>query len=229
MEKTSKKPTYIKHRERLRKRYLESGIESLQDYEKLELLLTYAISRKDVKPIGKELLDGFENIRAILDADLKDIKKVDGIGEKSAVLIKLVRDLCTVYLHEKVVGKDVFTSPEKVYDFCRLKLGSNKNEYFMVLFVSSKNELIHNETLSVGTIDNVPIYPRTIIKLALEKNASGVILVHNHPSGNTSPSDSDKKITKDLVRISNKLDIRVLDHVIVSKDSYFSFIRNNLL
>ncbi len=160
---------------------------------------------------------------------MNDLLKVKGIGENSSVLIKIIRDLCTLYLEEKVLKKDVFISPEKVVEFCRLKLGPNYNECFMVLLVNSKNELISYEIISEGTINNVPIYPRKIVELVLDKNASGVILVHNHPSGNTKPSGSDNNITAELVKIASSLDIRVLDHIIVSKNSHFSYLENNLI
>ena len=125
------KPAHIKHRERLRQKFTNSGIESLADYEKLELLLTYAIPRKDVKPIGKALIKRYKHLSNVLDADIDDLKEVKGIGDSSAVLIKLLRELPTLYLEEKTKGKDLLKSPEFVVNFCRMKLGANPNELFL--------------------------------------------------------------------------------------------------
>lgn len=224
-----KKPAYINHRERLRQKFTDSGIESLQDYEKLELLLTYAIPRKDVKPAGKALLDKFGTLASVLDADLEELKKVQGVGHYSALMIKLARDISTVYLGQSASAKDLLQSPESVVNYCRMRLGELEEEAFMAVFVNTKNRLIDHKVVSKGSVNNVPIYPRKLIKLALEMNATGMILVHNHPSGSTEPSNMDKEITESIVQISNELEIRVLDHIIVTKSGYYSFLENNLL
>ena len=223
------KPSYVKHRERLRQKFIGSGIESLADYEKLELLLTYAIPRKDVKPIGKALIKKYKTLSNVLDAEIDDLIKVDGIGDSSVVLIKLLREISTLYLEEKTKGKDLLKSPEIVVDFCRMKLGASPNELFMAILLNTKNEFIDYKIVSEGSINNVAIYPRKLIKLALDNHAAALILVHNHPSGNTDPSDVDKEITKSLVKISKDLEIKVLDHIIVSKHSYFSFLENGMI
>ncbi len=223
------KPGYLNHRERLRKKFTDSGIESLADYERLELLLTYAIPRKDVKPIGKALIKKYKFLSNILDADINDLKKVDGIGENSAILIKLLRKLSTFYLEDKIKSKDLLKSPKIVVDFCKMKLGANPNELFMAIFLNTKNEFIDYKIISEGSINNVAVYPRKLIKLALDKHAAALILVHNHPSGSTDPSDVDKEITKSLVKISKDLEIKVLDHIIVSKQSHFSFLENGMV
>ncbi|MGH7884836.1 MAG: RadC family protein [Thermodesulfobacteriota bacterium] len=223
------KPDYLKHRQRLRKKFIDSGIESLSDYEKLELLLTYAVSRKDVKPIGKELINKFKSLSSVLDADADNLKKIKGLGEYSTVLIKLVRELSTAYLEENAKEKDYLKSPKTVVDFCRMKLGANHNELFMALFLNTKNKFIDFKIISEGSINTVPIYPRKIIKLALDRHASGIILVHNHPSGDTEPSDVDKDITQSMIKISKDLEIKILDHIIVSRQNYFSFLENNLI
>lgn len=223
------KPGYVKHRERLRKKFADSGIKSLADYERLELLLTYAIPRKDVKPIGKELMKKYKSLSSVLDADIKDLQEIKGLGEYSALLIKFVRQLTTIYLEENLSNKDLLKSPEIVVNFCRMKMGANRNELFMAIFLNTKNEFIDYKIVSEGSINNVAIYPRKLIKLALDKHAAAVILVHNHPSGNTDPSNVDKEITESLVRISKDLEIKVLDHIIVSKHNYFSFLENGLI
>lgn len=222
-------PGYINHRKRLRRKFAESGIDSLQDYEKLELLLTFAIPRKDVKPVGKKLLDKFGTISRVMDSGIEELKKIDGLGEQSAVLIKLARELSTIYFGENIKERDLLKSPRSVVDYCRMKLGALENESFMVIFLDTKNRLIDHKVISEGSVNNVPIYPRKLIKIALDLNATGIILVHNHPSGNSEPSRVDKEITESIIQISGELEIRVLDHIIVSQTGYFSFLENNLV
>lgn len=224
-----KLPSHFGHRQRLRKRFNEAGIKSLSDYEQLELLLTYAVPRKDMKPVCKRLINEFNKISGVLDAEIQELTEIEGVGEASSTLIKLVRELSTVYLEEKTTGVEALLDPKSVVDFARLKIGAAKNETFLVILVNTKNEVIDHEVLDKGTVDNVAIYPRKVVELAIRKHATGVILVHNHPSGHTEPSDVDKEVTKEIVLAARSLDIRVLDHIIVSKKNYFSFLKNGLL
>ena len=214
---------YAGHRKRLRSRFLKSGLDGLQDYEQVELLLTYTVLVKDVKPLSKLLVKRFKNISGLLDATPEELMDVNGVGDSSAVLIKLTRSLLTKYSEEKMISSDVLNSPEKVYDFSKLKIGSNKNESLLAIFLDTKNKVLSCEIVSEGSIDSVAVYPRKIIELALNYNASGLIIVHNHPSGDTSPSTSDHELTNELKSISESMDIRLLDHIIVSKSSYYSF------
>jgi DNA repair protein RadC len=226
----SDKPHYIDHRKRLRERFQKTGGEGLQDYELIELLLTYAIPRKDVKPIAKELIKRFGGISGVLDAGQKELEKVEGLGSISAILIRLVKELCSTYLAERIKHhKDVLSSPRLVVDFSRLKLAGLSNEVFMVIYLNVKNEVINYEILHEGTVDHVVIYPRRVIEAAISHHATGLILVHNHPSGNPEPSEEDKQLTRTIVEAARTLDIRVLDHIVVGKDGYFSFMENNLL
>ena len=214
---------YTGHRKRLRSRFLKSGFEGLQDYEQVELLLTYAVPVKDVKPLGKHLIKKFKNLSGLLDASTDELMEVKGIGESSTVLIKFTRSLLTKYSEERMLFSDVLNSPENVYDFSKLKIGSNRNESLLAIFLDTKNKVISYEIVSEGSIDSFVVYPRKIIELALNNNASGLIIVHNHPSGDTSPSKSDHELTKELNDISESMDIRLLDHLIVSKNEYYSF------
>ena len=225
----SNNKTHTGHRKRLRSRFLKSGVEGLHDYEQVELLLTYAVPVKDVKPAAKNLIKKFKNISGILDASYEELCKVKGIGESSAVLIKYIRSLLAVYSEEQMYLSDVLSSPEKVYEFSKLKIGSNKNESLMVIFLNTKNMVIDYRVISEGSIDSVAVYPRKIIELALKYNASGIILVHNHPSGDPSPSVSDNELTEELKKISETMDLRLLDHIIVSKKSYYSFSKQGKL
>ena len=220
---------HVGHRKRLRARFLKSGIEGLHDYEQIELLLTYAIPVKDVKHVSKLLIKKFKNISGILDASHDELLNVNGLGNNSSVLIKFVREILTVYSKERMYSNDVLSSPEKVYEYSKLKIGSNKNELLMAVFLNTKNMVIRCEIVSEGSIDSVAVYPRKIMELALKNNASGLIIVHNHPSGDPSPSTSDEELTKELKNISDSMDIRLLDHIIVSKESYYSFSKQGKL
>ncbi len=201
----------------------------MHDYELLELLLTFSIPRRDVKPVAKKLISTFGSLPGVLDADQKELEKLSGVGSMSASLIRLVKELYTTYLAENMKKQDALSSPEAVINFSRVKLSGLSNEAFMVIYLNVKNEVIDYALLQEGTLDNVAVYPRRIIETALSHHASGVILVHNHPSGNPMPSKEDKLLTKDIVDASLALDIRVLDHLIVGSNGYFSFMENNLL
>ncbi|HSC35872.1 MAG TPA: DNA repair protein RadC [Thermodesulfobacteriota bacterium] len=222
-------PHYVNHRKRLRERFRKSGAEGMHDYELLELLLTFSIPRRDVKPVAKKLISEFGGLSGVLDADQKKLEELQGVGSMSAALIRLVKELYNTYLAENMKRGDVLSSPETVLKFVRVRLSGMTNEAFMVIYMNVKNEVIDYSILHEGTVDNVAVYPRRIIETALSRHASGVILVHNHPSGNPAPSREDKVLTRDIAEAAGTLDIMVLDHIIVGKDGYFSFMENDLL
>lgn len=216
------------HRERLRKKYLQTGIGALHDYEQLELLLTFVIPRKDVKPIAKNLLKTFKSFSRVFDASLEDLRGVDGIGENTAVLIKLVKDSCGKYLEDKTLCSDVVANPTAVIDFVRMSLGGLQNETFMIIYLNVKNHVIDYETSS-GTVDYAAVYPRNIIQGALRRNATAVILVHNHPSGHCDPSKEDLTLTATVKSACKTISINLLDHIIVGKSGYISMAEKNLI
>lgn len=222
-------PHYVNHRKRLRERFRKTGADGMHDYELLELLLTFSIPRRDVKPVAKKLISEFGGLSGVLDADQKKLEELSGVGSMSAALIRLVKELYNTYLAENMKRGDVLSSPETVLKFVRVRLSGMTNEAFMVIYMNVKNEVIDYSILHEGTIDNVAVYPRRIIETALSRHASGVILVHNHPSGNPMPSREDKALTRYIADAAKTLDIRVLDHIIVGKDGYFSFMENDLL
>ena len=220
---------YLGHRERLRKRLLKAGAEGLHDYEILELLLTYALPRKDVKLIAKELITQFGSFSAVLDAGVEELQKVPGLGPTSACLLPLVKEASNAYLAEKMEQKDLLSSPRAAIDFAQAKLAGRTNEAFMVIYLNTRNEATDYEILHEGTLDSSIVYPRRIVEGALNHHASGLLLVHNHPSGHPDPSLEDKEITQAILKAAQTVDIRVLDHIIVGKGGYFSFVENHLL
>ena len=219
------------HRERLRKRYIKSGLEGFNDYEVLELLLTYSIARKDVKPIAKELIEKFGTIDEIAKSDVKSLLEVDGIGEGSAVFLKLIGDVALTLYREKIEDKDILTIKSKniLLSYLRGEIGHSPREEFKILFLDISNKLIASETLFSGTIDKSAIYPREIVERVIKNRAKSVIFAHNHPSGNISPSKKDIELTQYMYDSLKLLEIRLLDHIIVTKNSYFSFLEEGLI
>jgi DNA repair protein RadC len=222
-------PDYFEHRKRLREKFLKAGAEGLHDYELLELLLTFAIPRVDVKPPAKALVKRFGTLNAVLDATQSELESVRGMGPSSAVLIRLIKELFAAYLAERMEGKDVLSSPGAVVEFARVKLAGLPHEAFMVIYLNVKNRVIDHEVLQEGTVDRAIVYPREIIKAALTHKAAGLILSHNHPSGDPEPSQEDKHLTRAVIEAARTVEIRVLDHIIVGKNGYFSFQENRLL
>lgn len=223
------KPHYLGHRERLRKRFQKVGSEGMHDYELLELLLTYAVPRKDVKPIAKDLIQRFGSFGGVFDASLEELKTIRGVGLISAILIKVVKEIFCTYLTERMKKKDLVSSPQAAVDFARVKLAGLANEAFMVIYLNAKNEVIDSEIIQEGTVDRAVIYPRRIVESALGHHASGLLLVHNHPSGHPEPSSEDKRITRILSEAVQPVDIKVVDHIIVGRYGYFSFAEKNIL
>lgn len=222
-------PGYLEHRKRLRERFRKNGTEGMHDYEILELLLTYAIPRKDVKPFAKDLIKRFGSLSGVLDAGQKELEEVAHIGPISSTLIRLIKETCGIYLAEKMRNKDLLSSPQAVLDFARVKLAGLPHEAFMVIFLNTKNKVLDYKIIQEGTVDRAVIYPRRMIEEALARHAAGIILVHNHPSGDSDPSPEDKQLTRSLVEAARTIDLRVLDHIIVGKEGYCSFMESRLM
>lgn len=209
------------HRRRLRERFLRAGLEGLQDYEALELLLTYAIPRCDVKPVAKQLLERFGTIEKVLDAPPGDLLECAGLGPAAVTLVVLLKQLCSKYLEQKARDVDVLDSTSRVVDFLRMKLGGGRKETCMVLFLNSQNHLIAYETYP-GTVDRASIYAREVAEKALLCRACGVILAHNHPSGVCEPSPADLHLTRKLKAALELLTIELYDHIIVTPSAFRS-------
>ena len=223
------KPHYVEHRKRLRDRFQKAGTEGLHDYELLELLLTYAMPRVDVKPVAKALIKRFGGLAGTMDATRVELEAVAGMGPVSATLIRAVKEVLSTYMAERMRKRDVLSSPSAVIDFARVKLAGLAHEAFMVIYLNVKNEVIEHEVLNEGTLDRAIVYPRKVVESALIHHSASLILIHNHPSGHPEPSQDDKRLTRSIVEAARTLEIRIVDHIIVGRDGYFSFIENSLL
>jgi DNA repair protein RadC len=202
--------------------------ESLADYELLELLLFFAVPRKDVKPIAKSLLEKFSSLKGVLDAPGSDLTKT-GLSESSVVLISLLRELETRRLSEELLEKPRLNTPADAAAFASRKLIHQKNEQFMVIYLNTKNRVIAYEVLNEGIVNKAIVYPRNVIKNALEHNSTSIIVVHNHPSGEYDPSASDIQLTSMIAKAAATMEITLLDHLIVAESGTFSFKQEKLL
>ena len=217
------------HRKRLRLKFLTSGIGAFHDYEVLELFLTYAIPRVDVKPQAKELIRAFGSIKGAVDADIADLVNIKGVGKDSAILIKLVKEIAALYLKQKAKEKKQVTCTAELLDFCRTVMGGKQDEEFCVIYLDAQNQIIEFETIQKGVVNQAVVYPRQVLESALKKKASAIILAHNHPSGHVRPSEADIRLTKTIQETAKILDILVHDHIIVGENRFFSFREEGLM
>lgn len=224
-------PHYHGHRQRLRDRFLKAGFDGLAEHEVVELLLTLAIPRSDVKQPAKALLQRFGNLRGILDAPLDELRAVKGIGDVTPVALQIIRAAATLYLQQATEGAEVLADPDRLTDFWRMRLGGLRNEVFEVAYLDSGLRLLRDgvERLEEGTIDRAAVYPRRVVEAALRRGAAAVVLAHNHPNGDVKPSEQDKLLTRALVLAAETVHLRILDHLIVSPDVAFSFRKAGLL
>lgn len=211
------------HHQRLRERFQAGGLKGFHDYEVLEILLTFALRRIDTKPLAKELLRSFGSMSGVFDASKEDLQRIIGIGPRAAQLVALVKEVAACYLRDRLVRADVLQTPDAVTDYCRLLLAGRKNESMHVLFMNERNAVLGDMTLFEGTTDEVAGYPRRIAEEALSRGASGIILVHNHPSGRVQPSAEDKALTDRVLGALQTVEVRLLDHLVVGREGYYSF------
>lgn len=228
-QKEKIKPHYHGHRARMRDKLLKSKKNSLPDYEILEMLLFTVNLRGDTKPLAKELIAKFGNLARVISADPIEISKIKGMGESAFAILRIVQEAATRLIKEDITEKPIIASWKSLLDYCRATQGHLKTEQFRILYLNTKHMLIHEDLQEIGTIDHAQIYPREIMKRALDLGAASLILVHNHPSGDTNPSDADKKLTKEMVQILAACNIELHDHIIISHKSHFSFRSNGLL
>ncbi|MBL4870433.1 MAG: DNA repair protein RadC [Robiginitomaculum sp.] len=223
-EKTSKpKPHYHGHRDRLRARFLEGGTSALADYELLELYLFRSIPRRDIKPIAKDLMEKFGTFGDVVSAPIARLAEVKGISEKTALDLKILQAGAIKLGKQAVLNRPILSSWSALLDYCRSVMQFEHKEQFRVLFLDRKNRLIADEILGQGTIDRAPVYPREIIKRALELGSTAIILAHNHPSGDPTPSASDIEMTANIVGAAKAINISVHDHLIIGRNDVASF------
>ncbi|MFZ1816123.1 MAG: DNA repair protein RadC [Rhizobiaceae bacterium] len=216
------KPHYLGHRDRLRERFREKGSSALADYELLELLLFRSIPRRDIKPLAKQLIREFGSLAEVIAAPRTQLEKVKGLGEGAVIDIKVIHAAAISLTAGQVRERTVLSSWQQVLDYCRTAMAFEEREQFRILFLDKKNRLIRDEVQQVGTVDHTPVYPREVVKRALELSATAIVLVHNHPSGDPSPSRADIEMTNTIIEIARPLGIAVHDHIIIARDGHAS-------
>lgn len=217
-------PSYIKdHRKRLRSRFMDGGAAAMPDYELLELVLFGAVPRQDMKPVARALLDTFGDFNRVLSAPVARLSAIPGLGEAVVTHLKVVEAAAHRMARARVMHKPVLSSWPALLDYCHTSMAHRETEQFRVLYLDRKNTLIADEEQARGTVDHVPVYPREVVKRALELNASALILVHNHPSGDPTPSDSDISMTQQIKDAADTLGLQLHDHLIIGKSRELSF------
>lgn len=225
----AEKPHFAGHRKRLRARFLKAGAQALHDYELIELLLFGAIPRGDVKPLAKRLIETYGSFADVVSADPRTLMREDGLGDVAVCALKTAQASAEKLLQHQILDRPVLSNWQTLLDYCRASMAYHGVEQFRLLYLNRKNVLIADELQQRGTIDHTPVYPREVIKRALELEASALIMVHNHPSGDTTPSRADIEMTKSLRDIARPLSLSVHDHVIVGRKGYYSFKSHGLL
>ncbi len=223
------KPDHLGHRGRLRARFLKGGGDALPDYELLELILFGANPRGDVKPVAKALMKEFDSFARVISAEPAELAQIKGVGETAVAALKAVQAAAIRLTREEAAEAPVIGSWDRLIDYCRASMAHNKTEVLRVLFLDRKNKLIADELQQQGTVDHTPLYPREVVKRALDLGASAIILVHNHPSGDPTPSTADIEMTREVSRAAAALGVAVHDHVVIGRSGHVSFRSEGLL
>ena len=223
-------PSYMRdHRKRLRTRFVDGGAQAVPDYELLELILFRALPRQDVKPLARHLIDTFGDFNRVLSASVQDLQNVNCVGAAVAVELKIIEAAAHRLSRAKVMQRHVVSSWDALLDYCHTTMAHRSTEQFRILFLDTKNVVIADEEQAQGTVDHVPVYPREVVKRALQLNASALILVHNHPSGDPTPSQADIQMTRQINTAASALGVTVHDHLIIGKSCELSFRASGLL
>jgi DNA repair protein RadC len=217
------------HRGRLRQKFLRAGLDGFLDYEVIELLLTLGTPRRDCKEQAKEALREFKSLGGVLEASPHDLQRIRGIGPHNVFGLRFVQEVSRRFLREKMMSRAYCRSSREVFDYLYHSLRDLRKEKFKVLFLDAKNQILEEKTLFEGTVDSSAVYPREIIRDALRYEASSLVFVHNHPSGDPEPSLCDREITKELVFAARIMQLKVLDHIVIGNNCYFSFADRGLI
>ena len=228
-EEDPTKSDFLGHRERLRERFREAGPEALPDYELLEMVLFRAIRRGDTKPVAKNLIAKFGSFAEVISAPPERLMEVAGVGEAITTELKLVRAAALRLLKGDVINRPLLSSWTAILEYCRAAMAYQDKEQFRILFLDKKNQLIADEVQQEGTVDHTPVYTREVMKRSLELSASAIILVHNHPSGDPTPSIADIDMTRRIIDAGSKLGVMVHDHVIIGRKGHTSFRGSKLI
>ena len=225
----SGKSDHLGHRARLRERFLDRGADALADYEMIELLLFQALPRRDTKPVARALIERFGSYAGVLRAAPGELGEVDGMGQAAVAAIRTVAEAATRLAREEALGAEILDSWDRLVAYLRIRLAHEKTECFRLLFLDAKNRLIADEEMHRGTVNHTPVYPREVMKRALELAATAVIMVHNHPSGDPNPSRADIRMTYEIRQLGKGLGVTLHDHVIVARGGHSSFRAMGLL
>jgi DNA repair protein RadC len=217
------------HRQRLREKFVKSGLSGFHDYEIVELLLTLASPRKDCKPQAKAAVKKFKNLRGVLAASPEELQQIEGIGPNNALGIKLVSEVAREFLKQKTVTKPAYKSAKEIFDYLYHSMRDLKKEVFKVIYLDSQNQIIDIADVAAGTVDRGAVSSREVMESAIGHGAAALILAHNHPSGKPEPSPSDEQLTRDLVFAGGIMQIRVLDHIVIGDNRYYSFAVEGLI
>jgi DNA repair protein RadC len=217
------------HRKRLRERFLKSGVEGFHDYEIVELLLSLGTPRRDCKQAAKEAVKKFQNLRGVLEASAEELQQINGIGAHSAFGIKLVQEVAREFLKARMIDKPFCHSSKEIFDYLYHSMRGLKKEVFKVLYLTTQNQIINTTDLSEGTVNSSAVSPREVVEQAIRNNAAALVFVHNHPSGAIEPSIADKSLTRELVYAGRIIRIKVLDHIIIGDNRYYSFAAEGLI
>jgi len=217
------------HRKRLREKFLKSGLAGFHDYEIIELLLSLGTPRKDCKPQAKEAIKRFKTLRGVLEAPPEELQQINGVGPHSIFGIKLVQEAAREFLKEKIIDKPVYKSSQEIFEYLYHSMRDLRKEVFKVIYLNSQNQIIDTVDLFKGTVNSSAISPREAMESAVKHNAVSLIFAHNHPSGNPEPSPNDKALTRDLVYAGCIMQIKILDHIIIGENRYFSFASEGLI